>query len=150
MELPERPVARGNNAAISLDMWLWGFEMLVPNFIPDIMTGEEAVVTLLARARDTLGAHRIMWGTDTFSGPRVNGRNVFGHATGFGMTELVDWLRRLPETAAKYGKSFTKEEVDLMLGENASRFLGVKEYPEWKRPHRYGYSRRMPPPFRGM
>ena len=142
--------ARGNNTAISLDMWLWGFEMLVPNFIPNIMTGEEAVVTMLARARDTLGAHRIMWGTDTFSGPRVNGRNVFGHATGFGMTELVDWLRRLPETAAKYGKSFTKEEVDLILGENASRFLGIKEYPEWKRPHRYEYSRRMPPPFRGM
>ncbi len=142
--------ARGNNSYISLDMWLWGFEMLVPNFIPNIMTDEEAIVRLLARARDVMGIHKIMWGSDTFSGPRVHGKNLFGRATGFGILELVDWLKRLPETAAKYGKQFTKEEVDMLLGDNAARVVGFQSAPEWERPHKYQYSRRMPPAFRGM
>ena len=141
--------SRGANTAIELDMWLWGYEMIVPNFIPNIKTDEETVLRLVARARDVLGPHKIMWGSDSHSGPRIHGSNLFGTATGFGLKDIVDWIRDLPKIAAKYGKTFTQEEADLILGENAARFVGLKEYPEWKRPYTYGWARRMPPAFRG-
>lgn len=141
--------SRGINTAISLDMWLYGYDFLVPHFIPNFRTDEEAVVKLIARARDVLGPHRIMWGSDTHSGPRIHGTNIFDKAMGFGINAVVDFIRELPTIAPKYGRAFSTDDVDLMLGENASRMLGFREYPEWERPHTYGWQRLSPGPAKG-
>ena len=140
--------ARAPNVSLSLDYWIEGFYP-VPDFIPSFMTGEESVLTLLTKVRDVMGANRIMWGSDTFSGPRVHGNKVFGAAMPYGVREVVAWLRDLSSVAKKYGKSFTQEEVDLILGENAARVFGLKEYPEWKRPEQFGWRRRSPMPYKG-
>jgi predicted TIM-barrel fold metal-dependent hydrolase len=141
--------SRAINASISLDMWLYGYDFLVPHFIPNFLSDEESVVRLVARARDVLGAHRIMWGSDTHSGPRIHGTNIFDKAMGFGIKTVVDFVRELPATAAQYGKAFSQDDVDLILGENASRILAFREYPEWQRPHTYGWRRLSPPPAKG-
>lgn len=139
--------ARALNVHVSLDFWIEGF-WPVPDFISNFRSDEESVVTLLSRVRDVLGAHRIMWGSDTFSGPGAHGDRVFGRAAQFGIAEVVAWLRDLPQVAEKYGKKFTPEEVELILGENAARVFQIKQYPEWERPDQYGWRRRSPMPFK--
>jgi len=139
--------SRNPNVSLQLDFWIHGFigTALIPSFISD----EEAVVRRIAHARDVLGAHRIMWGTDTFSGPRTHGKNLFGSKSGFTLAEVVTWLRNLPDVARKYGIRFSADEVDLILGGNAARILGLDQPAEWQIPHKFGYRRRSPPPFRG-
>lgn len=139
---------RGINVSLELDYWIAGFHP-VPNLLPDLVSDEETVVILLSRVRDILGAHRIMWGSDTFAGPGNKGNTVFGSAYGFGLGTVVTWLRNLPEVAARYGKVFTDDEVDSILGENARREFRLAEVPNWVRPHQFGLARPSPMPFRG-
>ncbi|MBI2165165.1 MAG: amidohydrolase [Chloroflexi bacterium] len=80
---------------------------------------EEAFIRQLARARNRLGAHRILWGSDHFSGPRFRGREH--------LVKWAQWFRDLPARAKKYGVTFTQEEMDLIMGGNAARCLGLKE-----------------------
>ena len=141
-------VARNTNAVISLDMWIRGFSP-APAMIPSFATDEEAVIRIIHRVREVMGAHRIMWGTDSHHGPASNGKDLFGRATGYGETEMVRWLKKLPENAAKYGITFTQEETDLILGDNAGRVFGIDEYPEWRRAENYRQRRRLPSPFKG-
>ena len=138
-------VASGNhNTSIELDYWLAPASGMVeaahaPIFglpLGSTVLNEETAVLMLARARDILGAHKISWGIDGHFGPRMQ-------ATGW---KIAPWLKGLVKTAAKYGQTFTQEEVDLILGENVARTLGIKEYPEWERPAKYGYTRRVPRP----
>ncbi|MBI2165831.1 MAG: amidohydrolase family protein [Chloroflexi bacterium] len=135
------------NAYLQLDFWLRGFDgsKMLPSFTMD----EEAVIRLLARARDVVGAHKLLFGTDSHSGPSMHGRNLFGSATGFSYKELVDWLKKLPERAARYGITFSSEEVDWFLGENSARILGIGKDSAWDIPHKYGFKRRSPIAFRG-
>ena len=137
-------VASGNhNTSIELNYWLMPaagqpeassvvFGMPFGNNV----LNEEVGVKLLARARDILGAHKITWGSDRHFGPRM--RNT-------GEKKAV-WLRGLVDTAAKYGQTFTQEEVDLILGENVARNLKIEEYPEWEKRAKYEYTRRVPRP----
>ena len=37
--------------------------------------------------------------------------------------DWVDWVKKIPEIAKKYGLEFTKEEISKILGENAKRIL---------------------------
>ena len=140
--------SRAPNVYLSLDFWIAGFYP-IPGFIPSFMSGEESVIKLLTRVKDVIGANRMMWGSDTFSGPKVNGNNVFGATTPFGLKEVVDWLKGLPETAKKYNKSFNSDEADLLLGENAARVFGIQDYPDWERTETYGWRRRNPIPYQG-
>ena len=141
-------VARNTNAVLSLDTWVRGATQ-APGLCPDFVNNEEAVVRLISRLRDVLGAHRIMWGTDSHHGSGANGGKLWGRAVGFGETEMVMWLKRLPETAAKYNIGFSQEETDLIMGDNAARVFDIKSYPEWERPAKYDWRRRLPPPFKG-
>ena len=141
-------IARNTNAVISLDMWIRGFSP-APAMCPHFANDEESVLRLIARVRDVMGAHRIMWGTDSHHGPGSHGSSLFGKALGFGETEVVTWLKKLPENGAKYGIPFSQEETDLILGENAARVFGIKSYPEWDRPVKYNQRRRLPSPFKG-
>lgn len=140
-------VAEGNsNCSIVMDLWLayaTGQErtMTPYGFPPGVEPNEETIVLMLAKARDVLGSHRIMWGTDEHLGPATTKENAW--PTG---GPAVKWLKRLPATGKKYGKVFTQQEVDEILGGNALRIMGVKPAPEWEMPEKYGYSVRIPRP----
>ncbi len=138
-------VASGNpNTSIEMNYWLKpaaGVAEAMGAQVYGLPLGsneltEEVGVMMLARARDILGAHKITWGIDGHFGPKMT-------ATGW---KIAPWLKRLVNTAAKYNQRFTQEEVDLILGENVARTLGIKQYPEWERPVKYGYTRRVPRP----
>lgn len=72
----------------------------------------------LGRMREYVGAHRILWASDFGFGPGTSGER----------SPLPHWLKTfkdLPETGAQHGVKFTQDEVDLMLGGNAQRLLGL-------------------------
>ena len=74
----------------------------------------------LAEMRDTVGAHRIMMGSDYAAGPRTSGeRSRYG--------AWIDYLRALPSAATGYGVSFSEEEMALVLGGNAQRLLRLAD-----------------------
>lgn len=78
----------------------------------------KAFVQKLARMRDIIGAHRILWASDFSFGPNSHGDT----------SPLPHWLktfRDLPTLGEEYGVTFTQDEVDLMLGGNAQRLLGI-------------------------
>ena len=78
---------------------------------------EEFYVRWLATVRDHVGANRLLWGSDHIAGTRVRGKEK--------LVDWVAWFRGLPERAAKYGVTFSEEEVALILGGNAARCLGI-------------------------
>lgn len=100
--------ANGVNSYLELSVWIW-----------DTTTEEEAerFVRRLALARDRLGPHRLLFGSDHISGARVRGRAF--------LPKVVRWFGELPERAAKLGISFTHEELQLIMGGNAARCLGL-------------------------
>ena len=106
---------------------------------------EGAFIRLLSKARDQIGAHRIIFGSDQWYSRRWSGANSLG---GFGLKRWVDWWRELRSTAKKHGVTFTQEEVDWMLGENAARCLGLEKRPEWEI-RKFNLPPRMPRPSEG-
>ena len=99
--------AGGVNSYLEVSMWQ-----------PQAYDQEEQFIRKLAHARDILGAHRLLFGSDHYSGTRFSGeRSQLGL--------WVQWWRELPERARRYGVSFTQEEVELVLGGNAARCLGL-------------------------
>lgn len=138
--------SRAVSTSLQLDFWIFGPGPMpsARQMAPSIFTNEEAVVRLLARARDVVGMHKLVFGTDAYSGPAWHGeRSLFG----LGWKTVVDWLMRLPETAAKYGKSFTKEEVAMFLGGNTERMFRLKPLPEEQQVrHKFGWRYRVPIP----
>jgi len=77
----------------------------------------EKVVRLIAKMRDQMGAHRILFGSDHLGGRRFSGEKSI----------LPDWVKfvsGLVAEAPKYGCQFTQEEVDLIMGGNAQRLFG--------------------------
>jgi len=79
---------------------------------------EEFYVRWLARVRDQVGVHRLLWGSDHIAGTRVRGAQK--------LIDWAEWFRGLPERADRYGVSFTADEVALILGGNAARCLGLE------------------------
>jgi predicted TIM-barrel fold metal-dependent hydrolase len=70
-------------------------------------------------ARNTVGAHRMLWGTD-----------LPMRGSGFELTrQWVDMFKNLRERGAEYGVNFTPEEVDLICHGNAERLLGIPPVP---------------------
>lgn len=78
---------------------------------------EERFVRMLDRARREVGVHRILWGSDHFSGARVRGIDS--------LKQWFEWFADLPARAKRYSITFSHEEVDLILGENARSCLGL-------------------------
>lgn len=136
-------------AVASLNVYLQFDAWIFPSFKPQqqgflhAMNSEEMVVSMLDRARKITGAHRIVFGTDNNCGPSMYGEQLYD---GRGMRWIVDWWKSLPRRAEKYGITFTDEEVELMLGKNMARLLGVIEMPEYELKHKYGFSVRTPGP----
>ena len=70
----------------------------------------EEFVKILHTFRETIGAHRILWGSD--------------YMRGFDKQKSIDWavfFQNLISNAKKYGYIFTEDEVDLMNHQNAQR-----------------------------
>lgn len=113
---------------------------------PRMFVKEEETIALLAKAVEICGAHKILIGTDSFNGPSTHDKDALWH---MGYDNFYNWFKRLPETGAKYGYSFTQEDVDLMIGGNAQRVLGIgPKDPQWELPHKYGWKYRVPPGWR--
>ena len=103
--------------------------------------GEEAAVRRLARARDAVGAHRITLCTDAqFS------HSSWGRRRTEWYVKQVQFWRELPKTAPKYGVQFSNEEVELMMGLNIGRLIGIVDMPEYTKKRKYGWSILMPRP----
>lgn len=83
-----------------------------------LTTDEERLIRTLGRFRDVVGPHRILFASDHVSGPRFSGRRSR-------LPALVEFLKNLPATAARYGVSFTAAETALIMGGNAARVLGL-------------------------
>jgi predicted TIM-barrel fold metal-dependent hydrolase len=106
---------------------------------------EPLIMALFSRAKAAAGAHRIMWGGgNDGSGPSLAKEQDL--ASGYGWRNLVNWWRTLPERASKYGYSWTKEEVDMILGANAAHVMGVKRDPQREIPNKFGWRVLSPPP----
>lgn len=78
---------------------------------------EERFVRMLDHARREVGIERLLFGSDHFSGKRVRGVES--------LNQWFQWFCELPERARRHGISFSYEEVDLILGENARTCLDV-------------------------
>lgn len=76
------------------------------------------VVRLIAKMRDHMGAHRILFGSDHLGGSRFSGEKSI-------LPEWVDFVSRLADTAPDYGCQFTQDEVDLIMGGNAQRLFDL-------------------------
>jgi predicted TIM-barrel fold metal-dependent hydrolase len=103
---------------------------------------EREFVKKLARARDRIGAHRILWGSDAQYSRRFSGKKSL---YGFGLKRWVDWWKDLKATAQRYNESFTDEEIEWMLGGNAARCLGLSDEPQWQK-RRFNWEPRRPRP----
>lgn len=131
------------NVYLQFDAWIY------PSFGPqqegfmNAINNEQMVVSMLDRARKIAGSHRIMFGSDNNCGPSMYGENLYG---GRGMRWIVDWWKSLPERAAKYDIEFTDQDVELMLGNNLGRLLGVVDMPGYERKRKYNFPIRTPGP----
>lgn len=94
----------------------------LPNCVLDISNWNETyrenegeMIVRLATWRSLVGIERILFASDQASGPRFTGERSE-------LPQWVDFVRRLPENAARWGYSFGEDEVRAMLGANALRF----------------------------
>jgi predicted TIM-barrel fold metal-dependent hydrolase len=66
----------------------------------------------------------------TFDTPSVGDKIMFGSDWPYGSGVLdekswVEWVKNIPEKAKEYGLTFTKEEIDKILGGNAKKFFNL-------------------------
>jgi predicted TIM-barrel fold metal-dependent hydrolase len=96
----------------------------LPNCVLDISNWEalldapQELVPRLAYWRDTVGAERMLFGSDQVSGPRFCGERSH-------LDRWVAFVRSLPDIAPRYGYRFERDEVDAILGGNARRLYGL-------------------------
>ena len=76
-------------------------------------------IRLLARMRDSVGAHRMLFGSDHLGGPRFGGERST-------LPKWVQFIQELPERAHGLGIAFSQEEVALILGQNAARVFNIQ------------------------
>ncbi|MWD26533.1 amidohydrolase family protein [Aquicoccus sp. SCR17] len=87
----------------------------------EVFRGAEAeMIARLATWRGIVGAERLLFASDQPSGPRFTGtRSHLG--------EWADFIRALPENAARHGYRFTPEEAAAIMGGNAARLYRIEE-----------------------
>lgn len=101
----EAAIVAANHPLTYLEISMWS---------EDAKEDPGRVVKTLARMRDEVGPHKILFGSDHIGGRRFSGDRGI----------MIDWaafIRSLPEIAPEHGCSFTQEEVDLIMGANALR-----------------------------
>ena len=140
--------ASNPNVYLQVDHWIYGWGATKPDatdqpWEQSALTDEPLIIALLSRAKSAAGAHRMMFGSDNMSGPAFNTPEK--SAGGYGLHNLVDWWRKLPETAAKYGYTWTSEVVDMVLGGTAAHLMGLKRDPKLEIPHKFGWRKLYPP-----
>ena len=124
------------NIYLEFDSWILGFIGAGEYHIT-----EEEAIRKLAKARDTVGAHRILFGTDIqFSKSNWGERQTERYKT------RVEFWQSIPERAKKYGITFSQEEMDLMMGLNLARLLKIVDMPEYTKKRKYGWKMLYPPP----
>ena len=112
---------------------------------PNASNDEPLIMAMLNRAKEAVGAHRIMWGGGNVrSGPAFSKDQDL--ADGFGWRNLLQWWRDLPKRAEKYGYKWTDEEVDMVLGANAAHVMKVRRDPQREILHKFGWRQLDPPP----
>ena len=84
----------------------------------DALADPKSFLIKLAHMRDRLGAHRILFASDHCPGPATSGPDSEWVA-------WVDFFKNLPRIAKGFEISFSNEEKDLILGENAERLLKI-------------------------
>lgn len=93
-----------------LDLSQWG---------NDAIKNPKEFLNKLSQMRDRIGAHKIIFASDHCPGPKTSGSN----------SEWVAWVnffKELTKIAKDFDLSFSEEEKNLMLGENAARLLKLK------------------------
>ncbi|MBI4199098.1 MAG: amidohydrolase family protein [Chloroflexi bacterium] len=121
------------NAYLEIDAWVMGF-----NSFPESISEEESI-RRLHQARTMVGAHRIIFGSDGQFSP-----SSWGEQNAQRYARRVAFWKELPERSKRYGITFSREEVDLMLGLNLARLLKLVDMPEYAAKRRYGW--KMPTP----
>lgn len=99
----------------------------LPNCVLDISNWNESyrgaeagMIARLATWRGILGAERLLFASDQASGPRFTGERSH-------LGAWADFVRALPENAARCGYRFSPEEAAAIMGRNAARFYGIEE-----------------------
>ena len=123
------------NTYMEIDAWMLGF-----SHAPEIISEEDSI-RRLARVRDVVGAHRIIFGSDA-----QFANSSFGKANKERYIRRVQFWKELPKNAPKYGINFSQEEVDLMMGLNLARLMGLVDMPEYTKKRKYGWTILMPGP----
>ncbi|MBI4199095.1 MAG: amidohydrolase family protein [Chloroflexi bacterium] len=124
------------NTYLELDSWILGFIGS-----PARRLGEEETIRRVAQARDTVGAHRVLFGSDIQFAP-----TSWGEEQAQRYVERVEFWKSIPERAKKYGITFSQEEMDLMMGLNLARLLKIVDMPEYRKKRKYGWKIVVPPP----
>lgn len=75
-------------------------------------------VRFVLRARDRVGSHRLLFGSDHVGGRRFSGARAH-------VRPWLDFWRDLPAHAARLGATFDQSDLNLVLGLNASRVFGT-------------------------
>lgn len=99
------------NPNVNLQLGLWQTSSAIFGG-PRSPSRMDEFIKALHIMRDAVGAHRILWGSDHMRGQNEEKNDKW-----------VDLWRNLPETAAKYGYTFTQDEVDLMIDANSRRIF---------------------------
>ncbi|MBI4199097.1 MAG: amidohydrolase family protein [Chloroflexi bacterium] len=125
---------------VALNVYL-EFAGWLPGFVKKPWLTEEDIIRKLAKARDTVGAHRMLMGSDgQFA------HSPYGQRRTQGYVRDVQFYRELPQRARKYGVTFSQEEVDLIMGLNMARVLKLVDMPEYTKRHKFGWKVLMPAP----
>lgn len=138
---------RAMNMYISIDQWVHGYDrpgQRMLEFWPNVRGNEKEVVRMLAKAKAMVGAHRMLYGTDHSPAPRFDGPRS---CAGMGWKNVINWYHDLPKTARKYGYTFNEDEVELIMGKNAARLIGLEKDERYDMKHKYGWQVRTPQPF---
>lgn len=140
--------ASNPNVYLQIDHWVHGWgSSKVPaqaRWERSATNDEALIVAMLTRAKSAAGAHRMMFGSDAMTGPGY--RDPAKSNWGFGWGNLVDWWRKLPETAAKYGYTWTPKEVEQVLGVTAAHVMRLRRDPALEIPHKFGWRKVYPRP----
>lgn len=138
------------NCFIEIDHWIYGRNIYGDRNIAqkgrrapyeNMFDDPEGLIKMLFFAKTAGGPHKIIWGSDSAHGPAFTKERDLHHV---GWSTPVKWLQQLPENGARLGMNFTKEEVDMMLGFNLARLLGVVKPAEWQVPDKFGWRYRFP------
>lgn len=139
--------AQNTNAVFTLSGWIRGTASTF-GMTPSFLAGEESVIRILARIKDVMGAHRVLWGSESQTVRKDTELQLDADAPS--IADTVAWLIDLPVNAAKYGIRFSEQEAGWILGDNAARVFGISSDPAWHRAEQYGWRRRLPSPFKGI